>query len=102
MGHLLTVEDLFGHARAIWLTPVLRSDGLRAQIKQWGQRSLFVIGTADPHYNEVFLDEIREATGGEILVIEGANHSLEIGGDVLKSLEAMEKVVRAIRAFVTS
>jgi hypothetical protein len=37
-----------------------------------------------------------------MLIIEGADHSLEIGGNVLKSLEAMQRVVRAIQAFVAS
>lgn len=102
MGHLLTTEDSLKHARAIWLTPVLRSEGLRSQIKEWGQPSLFVIGTADPHYNQAHLDEIRESTGSDILIIEGADHSLEIGSDIFKSLGAMEKVIRAVQAYTNS
>ncbi len=102
MGHLLTTEDPLKQARAIWLTPVLRSEGLRLQIEEWGQPSLFVIGTADPHYNQAHLDELRESTGSEMLIIEGADHSLEIGNDPFKSLEVMEKVVRAVQAYTNS
>jgi predicted alpha/beta-hydrolase family hydrolase len=101
MGHLLTTSDPLREANAIWLTPVFRSEGLCRQIKEWGKRSLIVIGTADPHYNQALLDEIQDATRSEMLVIEGADHSLEIGGDVLRSLDTMEKVIRAIQAFVT-
>jgi hypothetical protein len=68
---------------------------------EWGKRSLIVIGTADPHFNEALLDEIKRETDSEMLIIEGADHSLEIGGDVLRSLAAMEKVIRAIQSFVT-
>lgn len=101
MGHLLTTDDQLGKANAIWLTPVLRSERLCMQIREWGRRSLIVIGTADPHFNQALLDEIQRETDSEMLIIEGADHSLEIGGDVLRSLDAMEKVIRAIQAFVT-
>ena len=102
MGHLLTTEAEFNQAAAIWLTPVIRSEGLRAQIKKWGKRSLFVIGTADQHYDPHLIEEIREATKGEVLVIEGADHSLEIQGNLLQSLQAMERVIRTIQSFVAS
>ncbi len=102
MGQLLTTEDQLRNATAIWLTPLLRSENLRAQIQQVRQRSLFVIGTADPQYNQTHLDEVRKATKGEMLVIEGADHSLEIEGNVLQSLQAMERVIRAIQSFVAS
>jgi hypothetical protein len=61
-----------------------------------------VIGTADPHYDETHLEEIQRATKGEVLVIEGGDHSLEIDGDVLKSLRAIERVMRAVGAFFSS
>ncbi len=102
MGDLFTTDDQFREVRAIWLTPVLRSERLCEQMKAWGKRSLIVIGTADPHYNPTVLNDIQEATKSETLVIEGADHSLEIGGDVIRSLQAMEKVIHAIQDFVTS
>jgi len=102
MGHLLTTEDQLREAHAIWLTPVLRSESLCRQIKEWGRPSLIVIGTADPHYNQAVLDEIQGATDSEMLIVEGADHSLEVGGDVLRSLDAMQQVVHAIQSFVTS
>ncbi len=101
MGHLLTTDDQLREANAIWLTPVLRSESLCRQIKEWGRRSLIVIGTADPHYNQALLGEIQGATDSEMLIIEGANHSLEIGEDVLRSFDALQRVIRAIQAFVT-
>ena len=100
MGHLLTTDDQVREAKAIWLTPVLRSERLCTQIMEWGRRSLIVIGTADPHFNEALLDNLKRETDSEMLIIEGADHSLEIGGDVLRSLAAMEKVIRAIQSFV--
>jgi predicted alpha/beta-hydrolase family hydrolase len=100
MGHLLTTEPMVAHARAIWLTPLLRNDRLRAQIQRSGHRSLFVIGTADPHYHAAYLAEVQAATRGETVIIEGGDHSLEVGGDVFASLQAVEQVLRAMEAFL--
>jgi predicted unusual protein kinase regulating ubiquinone biosynthesis (AarF/ABC1/UbiB family) len=100
MGHLLTTGVLPPQTHAIWLTPLLRRDRLRAQIQQYGKPSLFVIGTADPHYDPATLDAVRAATQGEALVIDGADHSLNIAGDVFQSLRAIEQVVRAVQAFL--
>ncbi len=100
MGHLLITEGELPPAQAVWLTPLLWNDRLRAQIQQARPRSLFAIGTADPHYNEAYLAELQAATHGDAVVIDGANHSLEIEGDVMQSLRALEQVMRAVQAFL--
>ena len=69
-------------------------------LKSERPRSLFVIGTADQHYQPALLDEVCATTGGERLVAEGANHSLEIPGDVGASLAILERVVRGVAAFL--
>jgi hypothetical protein len=100
MGHLLTAEPDLSRAQAIWLTPLLWNEPLRTQIQRARPRSLFAIGTADTHYNAAYLAELKAATGGEAVVVEGANHSLEIAGDVMGSLRALERVMRAVQAFL--
>lgn len=98
MGHLLTSDTMFDNTHAIWLTPLFRNERLRKQIQQCRQKSLFVIGTADPNYDPVFLEEV--AAKGESLVIDGADHSLEIEGDPMQSLEAMDRLIKAIKKFL--
>jgi predicted alpha/beta-hydrolase family hydrolase len=100
MGYLLTIEDALARAQAIWLTPLLWNDMLRTQIQQTSPRSLFAIGTADPHYNPAYLADLQAATGGQAVVIDGANHSLEIESDVMQSLRALTQVMRAVQAFL--
>ena len=100
VAHLLTTEGRLRSPQCIWLTPLLRNARLRAQIKQAPHRALFVIGTADPQYDAARLAELQQATAGEVLVIEGADHSLEITGDVLASLHALEQVMEAMGEFV--
>jgi pimeloyl-ACP methyl ester carboxylesterase len=100
MGHLLTSEPALAQAQAIWLTPLLGNERLRAQVQQARPRSLFAVGTADPYCDLTHLAEIQQITGGETVVIEGADHSLEIEGDVMQSLQAVEQVMRAVQAFL--
>ena len=100
LGPMLTAEQRLARAHVVWLTPLLRIDHVRTDIARWGGHSLFVIGTADPYYDAAYLAEVQSATGGETVVVDGADHSLEIEGDVLRSLEAMVQVMRAAQQFV--
>jgi pimeloyl-ACP methyl ester carboxylesterase len=100
MGHLLTSATLPPVVNAIWLTPLLRFDFLREQIKTFAGRSLFVIGTADPHYDAQCLAELQQAATGEVVTIEGADHGMNIAGDVSGSIKALGKIVQAIDAFL--
>jgi len=100
MGQLLTEGLRLPQTQCIWLTPLLRDDRLRAQIRQARSRSLFVIGTADGHYDPAYLDEVRLASRGESVVLEDADHSLEIKGDTVGSIRALEQIVRATQRFL--
>ncbi|MBN1995610.1 MAG: hypothetical protein JW953_23175 [Anaerolineae bacterium] len=101
MGHLLTAQILPAPVKAIWLTPLVKFDVLHQQIRQFGGTSLFVIGTADPHYDADVLAEIQAATGGQVVAIEGADHGMNIGVEVLPSIRALEKVMQAIEVFLS-
>jgi hypothetical protein len=100
MGYLLMEDARLSWARCVWLTPLLRADRLRAQMRRARGHSLFVIGTADSHYDPAYLEEVRLASGGESVVVQGADHSLEIEGDTVGSIRAVEQIVRAIQQFL--
>lgn len=102
MGHLLTLPDpVPAPTRAVWLTPLLRVDHLREQIRRFGGPSLFVIGGADPHYDAAILADLQAATNGEAIVIDGADHGMDIPGDPGASVHALERVVEAMGRFLT-
>lgn len=100
MGHVLTADTRFARARAVWLTPLLRDVHLRAQMCQQRCPSLFAVGTNDPYYDASLLAGVREATGGNAVVIEGGDHSLEIAGDIHGSLDALVAIIRALQTFL--
>jgi predicted alpha/beta-hydrolase family hydrolase len=101
MSHLLATDARFAQSRRVWLTPVLRNDEVRAQIRHSGPRALVAIGTADPYYDPTYLADLQAAVKSEVVVVDGADHSLEIVGNVQQSLQILQQVTRAIQAFVS-
>ena len=100
VGYLLTTHPKVREPRCVWLTPLLRNDELKAQIVRTRHRSLFVIGTADPHYDPVTLGGILKATGGESIVIDHADHSMEIQGDLQESIRVLQRIMLGIQGFL--
>jgi hypothetical protein len=100
MGYLVSTDERFNRVGAVWLTPLLTDERLYGQITRWGGRSLFVIGSADPHYDPHLLAEVQSVSSGEAIVVDGADHSLEIPGDALASLRALELIVRELDRFL--
>jgi fermentation-respiration switch protein FrsA (DUF1100 family) len=100
MGHLLTIGELPPTVRAVWLTPLLAAERLRQQIQQYGGPSLFVIGTADPQFDPVVLEKMQVATVGEAVVVKNADHGMDIPGDPIASVRAVERVIEALGRFL--
>lgn len=99
MAHLIANESGFDECRDIWLTPVIRDPTVREQLN--GRRhALVMIGTADPYYDSNYLAGLRANTQSEVVVVEGADHSLESRGDVGGSLMILDRVIRAIQVFI--
>lgn len=99
MGHLLS-DRRFQNATCIWLTPILTLEWLCSRIEQLRPRSLFVIGTADPFYRPDVLRQLQQATHGQVAVLEGVDHSLEISGDIHQSLLALHQMVEQFQSFL--
>lgn len=100
MGHLLTTVPQLAAAECIWLTPLVQHDQLRAQIQQAKPRSCFAAGTADRFHDPQLLAELEKATGGQSIIIEGAIHSMDIPGDVLGSVQALERIMAGVQRFL--
>ena len=98
--HLLEADLALRPQSCIYLTPLLANEQLKADVIRACPRKLFVVGTADRYYNPDLLAEVIEATDSDLLLVEGANHSLEFPGDVLGSMQTLEKVVRWIQDFL--
>jgi len=100
LGHLLAEDLPPFRSRAVWLTPLLREDGLREQMRRYTGPSLVAIGTADPHYDQIYLNEMPTAPGSKLEVVDDADHSLDIPGDTVASVRAVERVTQALQDFL--
>jgi dienelactone hydrolase len=86
----------------VWLTPLLNDASLLQTVHRRLPPSLFVIGTADPLYDATRLDELAERTGRNRVIVDDADHSLEIPGDMAKTLQAMHAYLSALDGFLAS
>ena len=100
IGHLLeTYEDL-RDAKTIWLTPLIKNPELMEQMLSRMKDAVLVIGTRDTHYDSDIIDRLNATTLLSGIVVEGANHSLEIEGDITGSLRVLMQVVTIIQQFL--
>jgi pimeloyl-ACP methyl ester carboxylesterase len=87
---------------AVWLTPLLNLDRwpkatvIVEALRRAQAPSLLVGGSADPAWDAALA---RSVARGEVLEIEGADHSLQIPGDPLRSLENLRTYVTTLRDF---
>lgn len=99
MAHLVSTEARLANAATVWLTPVFRGRRVVEAAMQFKGPAFFVAGTSDTIFDAEAMASIREATNAEALIMQGADHSMEIPGDPLRSLSVLDQVVRAIANF---
>jgi len=99
MGHLLAQAE-FQKSACVWLTPLLTVGWLCERIEQFRPPSLFVVGTTDRFYQLAIQDHLQAVTGGRVLVVQGADHSLEVPGSLSGSLAALGQIVSAMEQFI--
>lgn len=82
--------------RMIWLTPVWRSDEVWRAACANTIDSLHVVGLADSEYHD---PERHTAVAGETVAIAGADHRLEVAGDVFATLGSWRTMAEAVVRF---
>ncbi|MHA1959957.1 MAG: hypothetical protein ACW99U_06980 [Candidatus Thorarchaeota archaeon] len=100
IGHLLDKFEDTRKTGIIWHTPLFKIQEMTRQIERHKPRSLFVIGTADPHYDIDVVRSLIGATGASTMIIDNADHSMENPGDVRESIEFMGRIIEKIRNFL--
>jgi hypothetical protein len=84
---------------AVWLTPLLVRPDVVSALRDATAPALLVGNMADPTWSD------GEQPGGgsvEVLEFEGLDHSLQVEGDPLASLDVLRQVTERIRAFLES
>ncbi len=96
---LARLNEQHGIRNSIWLTPSLQRDHLYKVMRKHARDGLFVIGTEDPAYQKEKVDELKKS-GGSLLVVPDANHSMEIEDNTYKSIDSLVKVLKAVDKFI--
>lgn len=97
---LVCTEDfaLPDDTRLIWLTPVWRSDDAWKAACANTRPSLHVVGLADHEYHD---PDRHRSVFGESVEIPGADHRLEVAGDVFATLDAWRTMADAVVRFAS-
>ena len=100
MSYLVQKLEEIQKCKIVWLTPLLKHDWLVNQMIAHQGKSLVVIGTDDPHYNDDSLSKIVEAGRSKLHAIIRGNHSLDVPSGLLDSMKQLIDIMSEMRVFV--
>lgn len=99
LAGLPALPSLPSSVRAVWLTPILGREPVRAGIVAKSWPSLLVGGQADPFHEPGHHDAVAGAISAESLVLPGADHLLEVPGDVMATMAGFRLLTERVLAF---
>jgi len=100
VAYLCQSEPSLTEARAIFFSPALGTPLFDPILAQIHHPSYVAIGTQDRFYDPEILDTLRTSRPFELTVIEGADHSMDVSGDLGTSIEAVKKIVSEVVDFL--
>jgi hypothetical protein len=86
---------------AVWVTPPLGLDYVRAGVLGKAWPSLIVAGAADPYHDAAAHADVCTELEADDLVIEDADHGLTVAGDVRRTIDGYRALADATLAFAT-
>ena len=89
-------------ARAAYLTPALGTPFFDPFFVKTSQPAYLAVGTHDRYYSAEVLERLQAQRPFELALIEGADHSLDVPGDLSASIEAAGRAVAGLLAFFRS
>ncbi len=79
---------------AVWLTPALTEAAVGDGLAHARRPTVVIGGTADDFWRR---EAIPENPALEVIELPGLDHSLQVPGDPLASIEPLQAVIRAVR-----
>jgi predicted alpha/beta-hydrolase family hydrolase len=87
-------------ALTVWITPLLKQPLLVEAVAHLQAPAWFACGTGDDTFDAAALQQLQRAAPVEAILIEGADHSLQIPDDIDASLAAMQRLIQGLAAFL--
>jgi hypothetical protein len=82
---------------AVWLTPLLVQDEIVSALESATAPTLLVGSEADPTWGG---GRVPDNPALEVLELDGLDHSLQVSGDPLASLDVLRRVTERVHAFL--
>lgn len=95
---LLNRPELRSHT-SIWITPLFRLPLVEQATQQLLGPALFIAGTGDNTFDSERLQYLKSVIRAETLVFNDANHSLEVAGNLNRSLEYLQNMMSGLDDF---
>lgn len=99
MAGLLNVEA-HNQVAAAWITPLLNQPFLVDAALRFTGPSLYLVGTGDSTFIPEKLSSIEHAANCSVYKAPGADHALEVPGDINQSLIILGEVIRELEGFI--
>ncbi|MFQ5943811.1 MAG: alpha/beta family hydrolase [Anaerolineales bacterium] len=100
VAQLCATGPEFSMARAGYLTPALGTPFFDPLFIETMQPAYVAVGTADRFYSQEAVESLRSQKHFELDLIEGADHSMNVPGDLTASTESLRKVVEQLIRFL--
>lgn len=100
MAHLVLDGRMDEQTRLVWLTPVLEAESIRETLRSCRYPSLLAIGSRDPGFDRTMVRKLAKNKNLDLLILEKGDHSLEIPGDVPRSLDLLSAYLTRLTKFL--
>ena len=95
----LLERPMFRVAKAVWLTPLIKRPDVLEAMRVMPNPALGFIGDEDPVYDAERCFQIKSNPQLDLRVVPGTEHSLEIPGNPLASIDVLKGIMTEIEKF---
>lgn len=99
-AHITDLFEDIDDLAIVWLTPLFGEAEIREAAMASGWRSLIVAGDQDPYHDQDGVAAVAAALDATVVQLPGADHALEVPGDVLATIAGLRQVAVEVRRFL--
>lgn len=98
LSYLLN-NTMFKDAKLVWLTPLIHRVDVFNAMANSDNKGLCIIGDKDSCFIVERFEKLKNNHNLILKVVDGGNHSLELDGEPIKSIEILKSVISDINEF---
>ncbi|WP_250886851.1 alpha/beta hydrolase [Bacillus sp. SM2101] len=95
----LLENKMLKDVKVIWLTPLLQRDDVFNKMVNSDNKGFCIIGDKDSCFIVERFEKLKNNPNLILKVVEGGNHSLELDGEPIKSIEVLKHIISDIDEF---